>query len=118
MGVILHIHQGGGAPGHTQAQEGGLQVWVGDVVGGDVAPHVVDGDQGHPQSIGHRLGKGYPHQQRPDEAGGAGHRHGVDVRFRHVRLAQGLVRQAHDGLHMLPGGDLGHHAAVDGVHVR
>ncbi|MPN60921.1 hypothetical protein SDC9_208654 [bioreactor metagenome] len=30
---------------------------------------------------------------------------------------QRFVGQTGDGLHMLPGGDLGHHPAVDGVHV-
>ena len=91
---------------------------MGDVVSCDVAPDVVDGDEGHPQAVGHRLGEGHPHQQRPDEAGGIGHRHRVDVLFRHACLPQGLVRQAHDSLHMFARGDLGHDAAVDGVHVR
>ena len=118
VSVVLHVHDGGGTAGHAQAQERGLQIGVGDVVGGDVAPDVVDGDQGHPQTVGHRLGEGHPHQQRPDEAGGVGHGHGVDVLPGDARLADGLVGQAGDGLHMLAGGDLGHHAAVDGVHVR
>ena len=118
VGVVLHIHQGSGAAGDAQAQKGRLQIGVGDVVGGDVAPDVVHRDEGYPQTVGHRLGKGHPHQQSPDEAGGVGHGHGVNLRLVHPSLAQSLVGQAGNGLHMLAGGNLWHHAAVNGVHVR
>ena len=91
---------------------------MGDIIGGDVAPDVVDGDEGHPQAVSYRLGEGHPHQQCADKAGGVGHRHGVDVLLGHVGLPQGLVRQADDCLHMLAGGNLGYHAAIDGMHVR
>ena len=72
-----HIHNGGGAAGDAQADEGGLQIRVGEIVGGDVAPHVVDGDEGQIQGHGGPLGKVHPHQHRPDEAGGIGDGHGV-----------------------------------------
>ncbi len=62
MGVVANVHDGGGAAGHAQAQEGGLQVGVGDVIGGDVPPDVVDGDERHAQAKGGGLGEGYPHQ--------------------------------------------------------
>ena len=86
--------------------------------GGSSAPEVVDRDQGLAQGVGRRLGEVHRHQQGPDEPRPIGHRHGVDVRFRHAGIGQGLLRQARDGLHVLAGGDLRHHAAVDGVHVR
>ena len=81
MGIILHVHDGGGAAGHTQAQKGGLQVGMGDIIGRDVPPDMVDRDEGHPQPKGGGLGEGHPHQQRPDEPRGIGHRHGVDLLF-------------------------------------
>ncbi len=118
MGVVLHVHQGGGAAGYAQAQEGRLQVGVGDVIGGDVPPDVVDGDQRHSQPEGGGLGEGHPHQQGPDQAGGVSDRYGVNVRLGNARLPEGLVRQAGDGLHMLAGGNFRHHAAINGVHVR
>ncbi len=45
-------------------------------------------------------------------------RHGADVRPPAARLLQRLLRQRGNDLHMLPGGDLRHHAAVEGVHIR
>jgi hypothetical protein len=116
--VVPHVYQHGVSAGDAQADEGGLQLGVSDVVGGDVAPDMVHRDQRYPQSIGRRFGEVDPHQQRTDEAGGVGDRHGVDVRPGQPRPGQGLVGQAGDGLHVLAGGDLRHHAAVDGVHIR
>ena len=118
VGVPLDIYNQRSPPGHAQADEGGLQVRVGDVVGGDVPPHMVDRDQRHPQGIGHRLGKAHPHQHRADEAGGIGHGHGVNVPPGHPGLGQGLVGQLGDHLNVLPGGDLRHHAAVKLVHLH
>ena len=117
MGIVPDIYKGGGAAGHAQAQKGRLQVRVGDVVGGDVAPDVVNGDEGDAQAVGYRLCEGHPYQQRADEARGIGDGHGTDVCLGKAGLPQGLVSKAGDGLHMLAGGDFGHHAAVDGVHV-
>ena len=117
VGVALHVHDGAGPPGDTQADEGGLQVGVGDVVGGDVPPDVVDGDQGHPQGAGRRLGEVHPHQHRPDEAGGVGDGDGVQVLPAQPGVGQGPLGQGDDGLHVLPGGDLGDHPAVEGVHL-
>ena len=74
---------------------------MGDVVGGDVPPGMVDGDQRHPQGVGRRLGEVHPHQQGADEAGGVGDGHRVDVSAGESRLLQGLIRQAGDGLHVL-----------------
>ena len=91
---------------------------MGNVVGGDVAPNVVDGDQGDSQGIGHGLGKIHPHQHRADEAGGIGHRHGVNILPSQVRLGQGLVGQAGNHLDVFPGGQFRHHAAVYFVHLH
>ena len=77
--VVPDVHDEGGAPGDTQADKGGLQVRVGDVVGRDMAPDMVDRDQGHPQAIGRRLGEVHSHQQGPDEPRAVGDRHGVHV---------------------------------------
>ena len=116
--VAPYVHDEGGPPRDAQADKGRLQVRVGDVVGSDVPPHVVHGDEGHPQGIGHRLGKAHPHQHRPDEAGGIGHRHRVDVLAGQAGGLQGLVGQLDDDLDVLPGGDLGHHASIDLVHLH
>ena len=83
-----------------------------------MAPDVVHRDQGNPQGVGGGLGEADPHQHRADEARGIRHRHGVDVLPGQARIPQSLIRQTGNGLHMLAGGDLRHHAAVQGVHVR
>ena len=72
-----HIHDGCGAAGYTQADEGGLQVRVGDIIGRDVAPDMVDRDEGQVQSHGCPFGEVDPYQHSADEAGGIGDRYGV-----------------------------------------
>ena len=81
-------------------------------------PHMVDGDQRHAQRIGGGLGKADAHQHRADQPRRVGDSHSVDVLLRQPCVGECLVRQGSDGLHMLAGGDLRHHAAVQGVHVR
>ena len=115
--VGLHVHDQGGAAGDAQAHKGGLQLRVGDVICGDVPSHMVHRDQGQVQGHGRPFGEVHPHQHRPDEPRGVGHRHGIQVPLGQARLNHRLLRQAGDRLHMLPGGDLGHHAPVDGVHL-
>ena len=90
---------------------------MGDVVGRNVAPHMVHPDEGLVQSIGCRLGKIHPHQHRADEAGGVGDRHRVDVLFSDPGLPQGPVGQGRDSLHMLAGGDLRDDPPVGGMHI-
>ncbi len=46
MGVVQHLHNQAVAPRHQQTEEGRLQIGVGNVIGGDVGPQVVDGDKG------------------------------------------------------------------------
>ena len=116
--VIPHVHDQGVAAGDGQRHEGRLQLRERQIVGGDVSPYMVDGDQRHAQRVGGGFGKGHPHQHRADETGGIRHRHGVHILFGQPRVGKRLVRQGGDGLHVLAGGDLRHHAAVQGVHIR
>ena len=118
IGVVPDIGDEGVAAGDGQGQEGGLQVREGQVVGGDVSPDVVHRDQRHAPGIGQGLGEAQAHQHGPDEARGIGDGDGVDVVLGAVGLRQGPLRQGRDDLHMLAGGDLRHHAAVEGVHLR
>ena len=83
-----------------------------------MSAYMMYGDQRHTQGVGHGLGKADPHQYRPDQARGIGDRHRVNVLFRHTGLAQCLIGQTGNGLHMLTGRDLRHHAAVERVHIR
>ena len=116
--IVLHVHNEGVSAGDGQRHKGRLQFRERQIVGGDMTPHMVDGDQRHTQRIGGGFGKGHPHQHRADETGRVRHRHSIDVLFRQARVRQRLVRQGGDSLHMLAGGDLRHHAAVQGVHIR
>ena len=50
-----------------------------NVVGGNVAPDMMDRDQGNPQGHGRRLGKVYPNQYCSNEAGGIAHRHSINI---------------------------------------
>ena len=118
VGVPLDIYNQRSPPGHAQADEGGLQVRVGDVVGGDVPPHMVDRDQRHPQGIGHRLGKAHPHQHRANEPRGIGDGNAVHILPLQPRPDQGLVRQAVNGLDVLTGRNFRHHAPVNPVQIH
>ena len=90
---------------------------MGDVVGGDVAPDVMDGHQRQAQRHGRTLGEVHAHKDSADEAGGVGDGDGVQLLLGDSSVGQGLVSQGGDGLHVLAGGDLRHHAAVNGVHL-
>ncbi len=83
-----------------------------------MAPEMVDRDQRLPHSQGGAFGEVHRHQEGSDEAGAVGHGDGVDLLPGDPRLRQSPVRQGGDGLHMLPGGDFRHHAAVEGVNVH
>ena len=83
-----------------------------------MAPEVVDGDQGLPKGQGGAFGEVHGHQEGSDETGTVSHGDGVDLLPGDPRLRQSPVRQGGDGLHMLPGGDFGDNAAVEGVDVH
>ena len=116
--IPRHVHNHGVAPGDAQGQEGGLQLGKGQIVGRDMAPEMVDRDQRLPHSQGGAFGEVHRHQQRADETGTVSHGDGVDLPAGDTRLSQGPVRQGGDGLHMLPGGDFRHHAAIEGVNIH
>ena len=117
FGIGFYIHNGGGTSGDAKAHKGGLQIRVGNVVGSDVTPDMVDRNEGEPQGHGSPLGKIHPYQHRPDEAGGIGDGNGIQVRAGKAGIGQGLVGQAIYRLDVLPGGDLRDHASVNGVHL-
>ena len=79
---------------------------------------MVHRDQRHAHRIGGRFGKADTYQHRADESRRVGDGHGVDVLFGQSGVRQRLVRQGGNGLHVLAGGDLRHHTAVEGVHIR
>ncbi|MPM22621.1 hypothetical protein SDC9_69078 [bioreactor metagenome] len=83
-----------------------------------MAPDMMDRDQGFPPGKSHGLRKAQPHKHRADQPWRVGDRHRVDVILSAGRVLQRPLRQGRYGLHMLPGGDLRHHAAVQRVHVR
>ena len=116
--VIRHIHQQRIAAGDGQSQEGRFQLREGQVIGGDMASDMVHRDQRHSQPVCHGLGEAQPHQHRADQPWGIGDCHSVDILPGAVCLGQSLLRQGGDDLHVLAGGDLRHHAAVKGVHIR
>ena len=77
--VVFDLHDHRVAAGHHQTQERRLQLRIGDVIGGDMSPDVVNRDQGFPQRQRRRLGEVHAYQHRADQAGGIGHGHGIDV---------------------------------------
>ena len=85
-----------------------------------MATDVVHRYQGLVHGQRRRLGKVHAHQYRTDEAGGKGHGHGVDVIPCDACRGKRLVGQGVDGLHVLAGGNLRYHAAVEPVerHLR
>ena len=105
---------------HHEAEEGRLQLGMGQVVGGDVPADVVDGHEGLSRREGEPLGVVDPHEQRADEPRRGGHRDGVDPLERDARLVERALHHRHDVLAVAAGGDLRHHAAVDAVlrHLR
>ena len=116
--VALHVYDHGVAAGDHQAQKGGLQVRIGQIVGGNVPPDVVDGDQRLAQGVGRRLGEVDPHQHGTDEPRSIGNGYSVQVGPGQACVGKGLICQAIDGLNVLPGGDFRHNAAIEPVQVH
>ena len=117
-GIILHVHNQAVAAGDHQAQKGRLQIGTGQIVCGNVSPDVVNRDQRHIQGQSRRLGKVDSHQHRPDQARRVGHSHGVQIASAQAGGFQSLIRQAVDGLDMLPGGNFRHHTAIELVQLH
>ena len=115
--VIRHVHDQRVTAGDGQGHKGRLQLRKRQIVCGDMTADVVHRDQRHAQSVGGGLGKADAHQYRADKPRRIGDGHRVDVRLRQPRVGERLVRQGGDGLHVLAGGHLRHHAAVQRVHI-
>ena len=117
VGVVLHLHDVAVPAGGHQAEERRLQLRVGDVVGRDVAAHMVHRDERHAERERGGLGKVHADEQRADEPRRAGDGHGVDVTAGQTGHCQRAVGQLGDDLHVRARGDLGYDAAVNGVQV-
>ena len=104
--------------GDHQTQKRRLQLRIGDIVGSDMATDMMHRDQGLIQRQRCCFSKIHAYQHRADEAGRIGHGHRVDISAGQPRSLQSFLRKAVDGLHMLAGGDLRHHAAVDPVQLH
>ena len=113
--VVLHLDDMAVAPGDHQTEEGGRELWAGEIVGGDVSPQMVHRDEGQPGGEGQALGEVDPHQQGPDEPRGVGDGDAVQVGEGFAALGQSLPHHPHDGLAVAAGGDFRHHPAVDAV---
>ena len=99
--------------GYHQTQERRLQLGIGQIVGGNVPPDVMDRDQGLVQRQRGGFGEIHAHQNRSDKTGRISHRHGVDVPAGQPGFLQRLIRKSVDGLDVLSGSNFRHHAAVD-----
>ena len=98
--------------GRHKAEEGRLQLRVGQVEGRNVAPQMVDRHQRLARRVGEALGKVDAHQHGTDQAGRKGYGHGIHVFHGHVGIGQGFVHGGTDILGMAAAGDLRHNAAV------
>ena len=83
-----------------------------------MAPDMVHRDQRHPKAVGHGFGKAQAHQYGPDETGGVGDGHGVNILPGAAGVRQGFFCQGRDHFNMLAGGQLRYHAAIQSVEVR
>ena len=117
VGIVAHVADERVAARNSQAHERRLQLRVGDVVGRDVAAHMVHRDERHAERERGGLGKVHADEQRADEPRRAGDGHGVDVTAGQTGHCQRAVGQLGDDLHVRARGDLGYDAAVNGVQV-
>ena len=100
-----------------QRRKGRFELGEGHIVGGDVAPYVVDRHEGLFQHEAARLGEVRADQQRAYKPRRACRRHGVEVGKLYPGLPDGLP---HDGGYLfgvLARGYLGNDATVKGVHI-
>ena len=115
--VVPDQDQVGMASRDHKAYEGRLQVPRGDIVGADVALDVMDPDQGKAGGKGKGLGLGHADQQGAHQARSVGDRDGVQVGKGLSGGGKGFLYHLVDPLRMFSGGDLRHHAPVEGMDV-
>ena len=96
-----------------QADKRRVQIFVRDEVRGNMAFDVVHGNEGLLRGVGKPLGVGDPHEQRADQSGAVGHRHGVDIINRHICLGKRFGAHRANLFYMAARSDLRHDAAVD-----
>ena len=77
--IILHIHNHGVSAGNHQTKKGRLQLGVGQIIGGNVSPDVVDRNQRLVQRQSGSLGKVHAHQDRTNQPRRIGHRYCVNI---------------------------------------
>ena len=100
VGIVAHVADERVAARNSQAHERRLQLRVGDVVGRDVAAHMVHRDERHAERERGGLGKVHADEQRADEPRRAGDGHGVDVAAGQTGHCQRTVGQLGDNLHV------------------
>ena len=100
IGIILHVRDQRVAAGDGQRQKRRFQCWECQIVGGDMTPDMMDGDQRLPQGKSHGLRKAQPHKHRADQPWRVGDRHRVDVILSTASVLQRPLRQGCNGLHM------------------
>ena len=116
--IVLDLHEHGMSAGHHQTQERGLQLRVGNIIGGNMATDVVHRNQGLAHGQRCRLGKIHANQHRADKPRCIGNSYRIDILPCQIGIFQRLLRQSVNCLNMLSGGNLRHHAAVDPVQVH
>ena len=115
--VVPDQDQMGVAAGDNEAGKGRFQRRLRDIVGADMSLDVVDTDQGDPGRKAQSLGGGDTDQEGADQAGPVGDGDGVHLLQLFPSLLQGLADHLRDALGVFSGGDLGHHAPVEGVDI-
>ena len=81
-----------------------------------MAFEVVYGDHGFAQRKGERVGIGAAGQERAAKAGALGVGNGVDVGVVFAGFVQAGLGERHEAADVVAAGQLGHHAAVFGMH--
>ncbi len=117
----IHAHDLGVAAAHPQAQEREAGVGHGavrqvDEVREDVAPQVIDLDQGDVVRERQALGERHAHHERSEQSGAPRERDGIEFVRSDSGFAQRGVHHGDDVLLVGPRRQLGDHAAVLHVH--
>lgn len=79
---------------------------------------MIDGDQGLAQTKRVRLRERDTDQQRTGKSGAGGDGYRIEIFSRHMSGAQGLAHNGDNVPKMLTASQLGHHAAVERVHLH